>query len=602
MRLPRPGSTLAHMDATGSITPAREARRAELDTAAEYWQWAFDAAARALEDCAWLLPGDEVAERRRALVLERQDLVTLLRQVARLRAIEPEPWIAPGVVTKRMLGLPPSIRACIFDLDGVLTDSGALHAAAWAEAFDPLLLRLSQRDGWQYIPFDQVTDYRTYLDGRLRLEGIHAFLASRGIRLPEGTPHDAAGTETAYGLAARKGELLLHDLGRHGVLASRGARRFLEAAGHARLGRAVVSASTNTLPMLKLAELAHLLDARVDAESMSSRHLHSRPAPDLLLAACGDLGVDPAEAVTLTSSGAGVVAGANAGLTVIGVAGDAHGQQVLTGLRCDRRRLEPCRPARPDARGAEREVSGERVVDRSGGQHLRCFRRAVRTRASEGNNRRRCVMKVEDVMTRNVVTIAPTASLKDAATLLVQHGISGLPVVDESGAVVGVISERDFIVKEQGGSEVRRWLSWFVDPLAVAERPKLEAHTVGEAMSAPAITIAPRRAVAAAAQLMLGGNVGRLPVVSPAGLVGIVTRADLVRAFARSDEEIGQEIRDDVLTRQLWLDTDAVHVSVQAGEVTVTGTLPESVDPDRLAGIVARVPGVVAVTTRVDRR
>lgn len=208
-------------------------------------------------------------------------------------------------------------------------------------------------------------------------------------------------------------------------------------------------------------------------------------------------------------------------------------------------------------------------------------------------------MKVNDVMTREVVRVEPSTSLKEAAALLVRHGISGLPVID-GGRVVGVLSERDLLFKEQQQSEHPRWLAWATDPLAVSDRPKLEAHTAGEAMTAPALTISSGDTVNLAAKTMLGAGVGRLPVVDAGKLVGIVTRADLVKAFVRPDAELAREIHDDVVVRTLWLDGDAVKVDVHDGEVTLTGRVSDEVDEELLERLVRRVPGVVAVRTQLE--
>ena len=197
---------------------------------------------------------------------ERQQTAEMLVRLARLHGIQPLPWLSPVPLNANMLGLPGTTRACLFDLEGVLTDSAVLHAWAWSEVFDEYLLRLSDKTGWQFIPFDRDADYRAYLDGRPRLEGIHAFLGSRGIRLPEGRPDDPDEADTACGLARRKGEALTGRLRQHGVTALGGARRYLEAAGRAGLKRAVVSASASTLPMLELAGLATLVEDRVDAD------------------------------------------------------------------------------------------------------------------------------------------------------------------------------------------------------------------------------------------------------------------------------------------------------------------------------------------------
>ena len=293
--------------------------RPELDTVTSHWQAAFDTAGRALDADAAILPPAETAARRRQLALERHESGSLLRKLAHVRGIEPAPWLPQGPVTASMLGLERAVRGCVFDLDGVLTDSGLVHAAAWAGVFDPFLLHLAHETGRHFMPFDRDADYRTFLDGRLRIEGVHAFLASRGIRVPEGHPEDDASVETAHGLARHKGELLEHSLGQRRLAALPGARRYLQGAGYAGLGRAVVSASTSTLPMLELVGLEHLVDARVDADAMRSQRLRARPAPDLLLAACRRLGIDPGEAVALTHSGAGVVAARRAGLAVIGI-------------------------------------------------------------------------------------------------------------------------------------------------------------------------------------------------------------------------------------------------------------------------------------------
>ena len=210
-----------------------------------------------------------------------------------------------------------------------------LHSLAWGEVFDDLLLRLTENTGWQFIPFDRVTDYRTYIDGRLRLEGIHAFLDSRGIRLPEGRLDDPPWADTACGLAKRKGEALARGLQQRGVTALPGARRYLEAAGHAGLKRAVLSASASTLPMLELAALATLVEARVDADVIRSDDLRSPPAPDLLLAACRRLDVLPEQAVTVTHSAAGVAAARAAEMTVVAV-GEGQQEELLRGFGAER--------------------------------------------------------------------------------------------------------------------------------------------------------------------------------------------------------------------------------------------------------------------------
>jgi|tagenome__1003787_1003787.scaffolds.fasta_scaffold20501974_1 CBS domain-containing protein len=205
-------------------------------------------------------------------------------------------------------------------------------------------------------------------------------------------------------------------------------------------------------------------------------------------------------------------------------------------------------------------------------------------------------MKVSDVMTRDVITVPRSASLKEAASVLVQRDISGVPVVD-GGKVVGVFSERDLLFKEQGQPDGAHWLTWLTDPLAVADRPKLEARVVGEAMTSPAVTVDATADIPAAARLMLAAGVSRLPVLHDGYLAGIVTRADLVRAFVRTDEEIALEIRDEIVGRKLWLDEDALEITVRDGNVSVSGALTDTVDPELLTRLIAQVPGVVSVET-----
>jgi CBS domain-containing protein len=213
-------------------------------------------------------------------------------------------------------------------------------------------------------------------------------------------------------------------------------------------------------------------------------------------------------------------------------------------------------------------------------------------------------MRVQDVMTQDVRTIAPEASLKDAAGQLVDHGISGMPVCDAGGRIVGVLSEGDILYKERGRTDPRsRLLARLVNGAAARTARKSAARTVREAMSAPAITIAATSQAAAAARSMVEHGVNRLPVVDWDGLlVGIVTRADLVRAFVRSDKQIASEIREDVLYRVLWIEPGRVEVVVRDGDVTLSGELETSADVAVLERLVEKVPGVVSVRSTVTRR
>jgi len=209
-------------------------------------------------------------------------------------------------------------------------------------------------------------------------------------------------------------------------------------------------------------------------------------------------------------------------------------------------------------------------------------------------------MKVEAVMTRDVVTVNPDTPLRDIARLLSESKISGMPVV-EDGHVVGVISEADILAKERGKTPQRKRLLDFL----LEDRPgaelKLEATTAREAMSAGALTIGPESPVADAAARMIDERVNRLPVVDRDGrLIGIVTRADLVRAFVRSDEELSREITDDVILRTLWIPPESVHVAVESGVVTLTGRVENRATAEMLPRFVQRVPGVVSVASELS--
>ena len=210
-------------------------------------------------------------------------------------------------------------------------------------------------------------------------------------------------------------------------------------------------------------------------------------------------------------------------------------------------------------------------------------------------------MKVSDLMTTAVVSVTPDMDLKEAASLLVEKRISGVPVVDHSNEVVGVLSEADILVKAGGTAARHGLLRWFVEPDLGLE-DKIRAETVAEAMSAPAVTIAPTRPVFEAARLMVTENVNRLPVVENGVLTGILTRADVVRAFTRSDEEITDEIKGEILRRTFWLEPGRVTTSVVHGHVTLEGEVETEADAQVLPTLVARVPGVVSVEAELQPR
>jgi HAD superfamily hydrolase (TIGR01509 family) len=219
-----------------------------------------------------------------------------------------------------VLGLPDGVRACLLDLDGVLTPTAAVHAAAWKELFDDFLLSRAERAGEPFVPFDQVADYDEYVDGKARADGTGSFLASRGISLREGDPDDPPERETVQGLSARKDVIFLERVHRDGVMPYAGSVRYLQAARAAGLRRAVVSSSTHAAEILQAAGIKDLLELRVDGLVARQEGLRGKPAPDLYLAAARGLGIEPVAAAVFEDALAGVAAGrAGAFGFVIGV-------------------------------------------------------------------------------------------------------------------------------------------------------------------------------------------------------------------------------------------------------------------------------------------
>ena len=226
----------------------------------------------------------------------------------------------------------------------------------------------------------------------------------------------------------------------------------------------------------------------------------------------------------------------------------------------------------------------------------------ARVLAGEPTQPPRGAYHVAQVMTRNVLTVRPETPLRDVARLLTDHGISGVPVVVQ-GSVLGIVSEADIVAKERGAVAARGGLGkWFSRAPKPADTERLEARTAGDAMTSPAITIESWRTAADAAALMLDRRVHRLPVLKGGNLVGIVSRSDLVRAFARSDEEIAIDIREDVLLHSFWITPGEVEVSVRNGEVNLTGTVESDLLAQLVPETVQRVPGVVRVKPKLAVR
>lgn len=210
---------------------------------------------------------------------------------------------------------------------------------------------------------------------------------------------------------------------------------------------------------------------------------------------------------------------------------------------------------------------------------------------------------IRDVMSRPALTVRPETSLKDVARLLVERRISGLPVSDALGVVLGVVSEADLLLKEQGVANVHhRPLARLLGESSAtrAQLTKLAAITAGEAMTAPAITIGGDRPIAEAATLMTGRGINRLPVVDDGVLVGVVSRADLIRAYVRSDEDLAGIIRDEVLYRTLSLNPALYDVTVRDGIVCIGGSVRRRSTAGMIERVSALIPGVVGVVSELQ--
>jgi alpha,alpha-trehalase len=215
--------------------------------------------------------------------------------------------------------------AVLFDLDGVLTDTAAVHARAWKTMFDDYLRRSAERHGDPFEPFTIDGDYKTYVDGKPRYDGVRSFLLSRDIHLPEGTSGDAADTETVRGLGNRKNDLVNRLLDDEGVIRYEGSVRLVEQLREQGIKLAVVSSSKNCVTVLAAAGIIDLFDARVDGVVAAQRGLPGKPAPDTFLAAAADLGATPERAVVVEDAISGVQAGRAGGFgLVIGVDREGH--------------------------------------------------------------------------------------------------------------------------------------------------------------------------------------------------------------------------------------------------------------------------------------
>ncbi|TKG66686.1 beta-phosphoglucomutase family hydrolase [Prauserella endophytica] len=215
-----------------------------------------------------------------------------------------------------MIGLPSTITACLFDLDGVLTSTAVLHRQAWKQTFDDFLKR---RNATDFTPFTE-RDYASYVDGRPRLDGVRTFLASRGIVLPEGGPGDPPDAETVHAVGNRKNELVLRVIEEQGVRPYPGSVRYLEAAERAGLAIGVVTSSANAVSVLAAAGLDRFVRSRIDGVVITRDRLRGKPAPDSFLAGARELGTEPERAAVFEDALAGVEAGRAGGFGyVVGV-------------------------------------------------------------------------------------------------------------------------------------------------------------------------------------------------------------------------------------------------------------------------------------------
>jgi beta-phosphoglucomutase-like phosphatase (HAD superfamily) len=298
----------------------------DLDSLIGAWRAAFEAASAALRAARHDLPAHELGVRLQHLHDERAATARVLSGFARDRHARSflVRLVASPREARRLLGLPVDVAACVFNVDGVLVASAAIHAEAWKEAFDEFVSARSERTGGEFAYFSRRTDYPTLIHGKSRVDAVREFLASRGISLPEGRPDDPPGEDTVLGLANRKNRALLRLLARHDVSTYAGARLYLRLAQDAGLHCAVVSGSTNTETLLESARLTELIEDCVDGRTMLAEGLHRKPAPDMLLAACRHLGVEPGHTAVFETTRDGVTAGRAGGFGLV-VAVDQYG-------------------------------------------------------------------------------------------------------------------------------------------------------------------------------------------------------------------------------------------------------------------------------------
>jgi beta-phosphoglucomutase-like phosphatase (HAD superfamily) len=312
-------------------------RADELDELSAHWRLALDAAQAALQAARAAFRSDPLSGRANLLKAERTATAHSLEGLA--QDFQAKAWRSdleiPAWNLYRLLGLPPEVQGCVFDLEDVLTGSPSLQVAAWGETWAALSAERGGRKAAHFAPFDPRLDYYAHLHARPRLEGVRDFLASRGITLAEGESDDPPGCETVHALANLKQRSLLRRLNAGGLSAFAGSRRYLQLARDAGLHCAAVSASANTQSILERTNLAALIESTVDGMAMLTQQLRRSPAPDTLLAACWQLDVEPELAAAFVSTADGVAAGRAAGFALVAGIGEGPLQRSLAARGAD---------------------------------------------------------------------------------------------------------------------------------------------------------------------------------------------------------------------------------------------------------------------------
>jgi len=314
--------------------------RIDLDSLIGAWRGALQAAHAALRSAGLDhdISGSDLGLRTRRLSDERTEMVAVLGAFANDRYARPRlvRLLGSPVETRKLLGLPAGIEACVFNVDGILVASAALHAEAWREMFNQFVSRRIERTGLPYAAFSRRIDYPRLIHGRSREDAVRAFLESRGISLSEGESDDPPESDTVHGLANRKNALLLKRLDEHGIRAFDGARLYLQLAHDAGLQCAVVSGSTTTRALLARSDLSTLIDECVDGNTAQRDHLRRKPEPDMHLAACHRLGVAPGRTALFETTADGVLAGRAGGFGLVVIVDQNGNTAALNAAGADR--------------------------------------------------------------------------------------------------------------------------------------------------------------------------------------------------------------------------------------------------------------------------